>query len=203
MARATTQTCPICGVKFVDSKHPDKRYCSRRCRGVATTRPLAERFWEKVNKDGPVIRPELGPCWLWTGAVNDKGYGEFWLDGGSESAHRVSYELANGPLREGGQSLHRCDNPPCVRPDHLFEGTNLDNVHDRQAKGRPCGVRGEHHHQAKLTEDNVREIRRRLAQGHYQTDIASDYGVGQYAIWAISCGKTWSHVKDVPVEVLS
>ena len=98
-------------------------------------------FWSFVNRNGPipVHVPEIGPCWLWTGTPDDHGYGRFCLNGRQVGAHRVSWILTNGLIPEGQHVLHHCDNPPCVRPEHLWLGTALDNAHDRQAKGR--GVR--------------------------------------------------------------
>jgi hypothetical protein len=96
-------------------------------------RPRAERFWAKVYKNGPVPQhiPELGPCWLWTAYISE-GYGEF----ESTTAHRTAWELTYGPIPLGFDVLHRCDNRTCVRPAHLFLGTDLDNARDREAKGR-------------------------------------------------------------------
>ena len=103
---------------------------------------LEERFWEKVNKNGP-IHPLLGtPCWLWTGSRNDAGYGKIGNEGESAYAHRVSYELRYGPLSDGLFVLHKCDNPPCVNPNHLFAGTALDNHLDMVQKGRQKGRNG-------------------------------------------------------------
>jgi DNA-binding CsgD family transcriptional regulator len=88
-----------------------------------------ERFWRKVRKGEE--------CWEWTGfRVPPLGYGRFRLNDEQTWAHRVSWELTFGPIPEGLQVCHRCDNPPCVRPDHLFLGTPLDNVRDMIGKGR-------------------------------------------------------------------
>lgn len=89
-----------------------------------------KRFWSSVDKDG-----ENG-CWLWTRGRNEHGYGVLDRKSGSGLAHRYSWELANGPIPTGLQVLHRCDNPPCVNPEHLFLGTRLDNMADMTAKGR-------------------------------------------------------------------
>ena len=96
---------------------------------LATRETLAARFWSKVDRD------ETG-CWTWLGAKTALKYGQIELDGRSIYAHRVSWELANGPIPSGLQVLHRCDNPPCVRPDHLFLGTQRDNITDMANKGR-------------------------------------------------------------------
>lgn len=94
-------------------------------------KPLADRFWPKVQKGEG--------CWEWIGSRNAAGYGKMTVGGrgaGHVRAHRVSWELANGPVPEGLWVLHTCDNPPCVRPDHLWLGTRLDNMRDCASKGR-------------------------------------------------------------------
>lgn len=85
-------------------------------------------FWDCVAKT------EL--CWIWTASKNSDGYGGLKLDGKSKKAHRVSWEMHNGPIPPGMHVLHRCDNPPCVRPDHLFLGTHKKNMEDRELKKR-------------------------------------------------------------------
>lgn len=110
---------------------------------------LYDRFWEKVDKNGPVPahRPELGPCWVWT-AGRSHGYGLIYVDrSGKTRAHRVSFFLKHGRWPQPC-GLHRCDNRLCVRPSHIFEGTKADNVRDMDAKGRrgTFGLVGERHH---------------------------------------------------------
>lgn len=98
------------------------------------------RFWEKVDKNGPipVHKPELGPCWVWTGATKDTGYGVLRIPSTKQNAlvHVFSWEQENGPVLDGLFVLHHCDNRPCVRPVHLFTGTHQDNMDDMVAKGR-------------------------------------------------------------------
>jgi hypothetical protein len=105
-----------------------------------------DRFWAKVNKDGPIPphRPELGPCWVWTAGTVDAGYGGFWLCGKMRRAQRVAFLIKHGRWPEPC-ACHRCDNPPCVREDHLFEGTHAANARDRDAKGRQVTLRGAEH----------------------------------------------------------
>lgn len=167
-------------------------------KGLHPTRPLAERFWPKVDRNGPIPTacPELGPCWLWTAAVDEHGYGK--LSGGGHDgrmlrAHRVSYELRFGPVPPELRVLHRCDNPPCVNPDHLFTGTMAANAADMVARGRSAS--GERHSQAKLTADQVEEIRRLVAEGQLsQEAIGARFGVRGPAISRIATGKRWGKV---------
>ncbi len=137
-------------------------------RGVfeRTRKPAEERFWRHVNKDGPTVRPELGPCEVWTGGRVGE-YGAFHPSTGvSELAHRWIFARRHGPIPEGFHVLHRCDNPPCIRDEHHFLGTPLDNSRDciqkgRSATGDQIAHHGEGHGMSKLTWALVYEIRRR------------------------------------------
>lgn len=162
-------------------------------------KPIEERFWAKVDKSGE--------CWVWTGAVGGWGYGKFWSGGGKGRcmcASRMAWELTHGPIPTGMQVLHHCDNPPCVRPEHLFLGTNADNVRDKVSKGRqPRGAAvkvrpprhtGEKHPQAKLTESGVRLIREKLAQGMTNASIAREMGVSYSTVSLIRRGRIWREV---------
>src|SRR5678809_2256 len=111
--------------------------------GVYKRRSLEERFWEKVDKNGPIPDhcPELGPCWVWTGIISSTGYGVLGVNKRTIKTHRVSYEFVNGPIPEGPGFhgtcvLHKCDNRICVNPEHLFIGSINDNVLDKIQKGR-------------------------------------------------------------------
>lgn len=121
-----------------------------------------ERFWERVDKNGPV-HSDLGTrCWIWTGARTKRGYGFFSVGGKTKPTHRFSWEIENGDIPEGDgyhgtRVLHHCDNPPCVNPAHLFLGSNTDNVADCVSKGRNAfGTRNRH---AKIDENCVVAIR--------------------------------------------
>jgi len=157
---------------------------------------LEERFWAKVDKNGPVPAhcPELGNCWVWTNAKHDFGYGKIWASASyPEDAQRVSWKLAYGPIPPGMYVLHRCDNPPCVRPEHLFLGTHKENMQDMTAKGRH-GVfdrAGEKNGNAKLTEAQVVEIRERAAAGERGLTLAAEYGLHFNKISAILHGRSW------------
>jgi HNH endonuclease len=156
------------------------------------TQSLESRFWSKVNKtDG---------CWLWTGATTNGGYGVIRGAGrGSKliRANRLSWELEHGIDAGDKDVCHTCDNPKCVRPDHLFVGYASDNVRDMVNKGRAGGGTppGEAHHRAKLTESAVRQIRSRYAAGRdgLQT-IAHDHGVSKKTIFNVVHGLIWRGV---------
>ena len=141
---------------------------------------ITERFWSKVNKDGPVPlhRPELGPCFEWTACIQKSGYGRFgegrkfvW------QAHRWIWQHTYGLLDEGACVLHHCDNRRCVRPSHLFLGTYGDNHADMVAKGRAVYIRGERHGRAKLTDEQVAEIRRLRAVGIGVVELGCRFGI--------------------------
>ena len=149
------------------------------------------RFWKRMN------HTESG-CWEWQGARNPAGYGVVRVHYKMCRAHRVAYELTHGPIPDGLLACHRCDNPPCCNPDHLFLGTRKDNNDDRHAKGRTrsgAGSRyGEAINTAKLTADDVRAIRAQSVAGTSQMDLARQYPVTQSAIWAIVHYKSWKHI---------
>lgn len=143
-------------------------------------------------------------CWEMRVANIGGRYGSFVLEGRRELAHRASWILHKGRIPEGLHVLHRCDNPRCVNPAHLFLGTHLDNMRDRDAKGRGAvpdatGIkrdpdtvlRGEEAPAAKLTEEDVRYIK---ASGATAKAIARDLGVSHWAIYDIRAGRTWTHV---------
>lgn len=144
------------------------------------------RFIEKI--DFPV------GCWNWEGAINSRGYGSLSIDGEFEQAHRASYRLFVGAIPSGMCVLHACDNPKCVNPRHLFLGTNQDNVNDKIAKGRLRVALGERQWKAKLTEENVLEIRERTKIGEKASYLAKVFGVHHSTINAIVAGVTWKHV---------
>jgi hypothetical protein len=151
-----------------------------------------QRFWAKVTiADGP------NPCWEWCAARNKWGYGRFYPQGGysSQYAHRYSYELFHGPIPPDLQVLHRCDNPCCVNPNHLFLGTQRDNVKDMIAKGHMVDNNGERSASAKLTAEQVRQIRQIHAQGEInQTELAHRYQVSSRTIGYIVNRQKWRSV---------
>ena len=148
-------------------------------------RPSIEsRFWSKVDKSGD--------CWNWTKAIYiNTGYGRFFVSRGKAvGAHRKAWELSKGPIPNGMNVLHHCDNRRCVNPSHLFIGTHSDNVHDKVSKNR-CNTAGIHNSQSKLDDDKVRFIR---ASSLTHIALASMFGVSETIIWCVKNNKTWNHV---------
>lgn len=148
-------------------------------------RPTADRFWEKVDKSGN--------CWLWTAHRDKDGYGTFWLDNKNRRATAISYELAGGLVEAGKLICHTCDNPPCVRPSHLFVGTHLDNHKDRNRKHRQAV--GEKHGRAKLAEVDVRNILARLERRESVSALAHEFQVSPGSIYFIASGRNWRWIK--------
>ena len=146
-----------------------------------------KRFTAKVRM------PETADgCMEWTAGRHEFGYGQLTVGGKTTSTHRLSYEHFVGPIPEGMQVRHACDNPCCVRPDHFSIGTIADNMRDKTERGRQA--RGEKQYAAKLTEEQVQEIRNRYACGATHQKIADEFGVARTNVGMILRGDTWSYL---------
>lgn len=141
-----------------------------------------QRFWTHVDD-------QEGSCWVWMGARFPTGYGHLVFRGKDTYAHRVAWELMRGPIPAGLHVLHRCDNPPCVNPDHLMIGTHADNMADMSAKGRARTRR-------KLTLQQAAEIRAAHRAGERLSDIATRYGVSVPTVSEIGHGRKWARALD-------
>lgn len=147
---------------------------------------LAERFWAKVQK--------TDTCWLWTASANLRGYGWIGVNGRLRRATRVAWELQIGEIPAGLHVLHTCDNPRCVRQDHLWLGNHVDNMRDMAQKGRAPGYSspGESNSQNKLSAIQVEQIRSRYAIGGItQETLGHQYGVAHSTISAITRRENW------------
>jgi hypothetical protein len=177
--------CPYCGHSFSDFQSERRVFCSKRCAFEHKKSGAVERFWSNVRK--------TDHCWEWTACLSQDGYGHFGAVAFKEKrAHRVAWTLANGPITGGLQVCHKCDNPKCVNPEHLFLGTQADNMQDAARKGhRNLGELNTH---SRLTKEQVISIRAEFANGETQKALARKYGVWPYSIRSIVDNITWKHI---------
>jgi len=210
-----TKSCEVCGAtitrptgrhRISATEWSAVRSCRGRCSAIVGWKlrtPSASRRTPRTRLLESDVFDEYAPksgngCWEWSGSRNDQGYGI--CGSGRRYAHRVAWERAHGPIPDDMCVLHRCDNPPCVRPDHLFLGTRADNMHDMWSKARgkaPTPLVGEQHPMARLSDHDVRVIKDRLATGESQTSVARSFGVHLSTVHLIAKGKTWTHVWSV------
>ena len=243
--------CSHCGTSInvkPGNVRPDGVYyhsiCYQAVRRIRSARTLSARTWAKVDKNGPTpdFSPQLGPCWIWTGARNQHGYGKTSLNGRTLPAHRFTWEDANGPIPDGLVIDHLCRVPPCVNPSHLEPVTTGENLRrgmhpsmvtrrtnvcrqghpltadttvmdgntrrckqcqsvtgKRRYAANPPVKRGravgERHPHARLTANDVREIRTTFALGGVTNrSIAARYGVSPAMIGHIVKRKSWQHI---------
>lgn len=151
-----------------------------------------ETFWAKVDKT--VGHGPNGDCWVWTAGKGRRGYGKTTIQDRTVSTHRYIWTETNGPIPAEMCVCHKCDNPPCVRPDHLFLGTVRENSHDMHAKGR--GRRGAAINTAVLNDAKVLAIRRMHQSGIFDTQrqIADLFGISETIVSQIVTGRTWRHL---------
>lgn len=156
-------------------------------KGVYKRKSLVQRFYEKIK-----VNSETG-CWEWTAYKSVDGYGRMPVNRKSKEAHRVSWQLHFGEIPDGQSVCHKCDNPKCVNPSHLFLGSHADNMIDkinkrRQSRGQSCA-------QSKLNNKLVETIRFCYKKGFTQTEIASYLNMSQGTISRVVRGEAWTHVK--------
>lgn len=158
---------------------------------------IINRFWSKVNKNGPIHPVLKNKCWIWTGSKIKNGYGVFSLNGKNITAHRFCYQIHNDTILSPKELVcHHCDTRDCVNPEHLFKGNHKDNCHDMIQKNRQnrYNRNGEKNPFSKLKETDVLEIRKMIEQGHKQKEIASTFNVSIHLIRKISYRQVWNHI---------
>ena len=153
---------------------------------------LSVRLWQKIAIAG------TDDCWLWTAYRDRRGYGKIGNNGSSYLAHRIVFRLVNGDFPEHLKVCHRCDNPSCCNPNHLFLATQYDNVQDRHLKGHDAhfGLKGTAHPLAKLSEEQVREIRKFHKLGVSESKLAIQFSISQSHVSRIIQQKEWQHILD-------
>ena len=197
-----------CKVDGCETRRARQGYCSQHygyfARYGTATPNVKLKFHSKSLDEAyeyGVIRKEGNECWGWKHTTNNSGYGYFSSKGEKAiAAHRYSYEKYIGIIPDGLFVLHKCDNPPCSNPSHLFVGTNSDNIKDSYSKGRRKPVpiesmpRGDSCHLAKLSESQAIEIKNMITEGKGNTEIAKLFGIVHQTVSCIRNGKTWKHV---------
>lgn len=187
----STNTCSVNGCA---NKYYGKGYCEKHYQRVRKTGspedkaghhlPLSSKFFNRVEK--------TDYCWIWTGPKR-KGYGHVWVNGETVRAHRASWILSFGAIPDGLLVLHKCDNPSCVNPEHLYIGTHSDNMRDKVERDRCAHLdrSGERGGRTVLTNEIVLSIR---ADSRMNKDIAAAYGVDRSTISDIKRRKSWKHI---------
>src|SRR3990167_4801731 len=184
--------CQTCGKLFYKApskiKISKRHFCSLPCR-FAFRIPIEERFWPLVDKHRP------DECWPFIGILRRGGYGVFWMKGKLWAAHRAVWVLTFGTIPDSMNVLHKCDNRPCVNPNHLFLGTYADNPPDMILKGRNVKPHGEDHPKARLNDVQVREIRR-LYEPYKITlrQLGKMFGVSHSTIKCVIQRRSWRHI---------
>ncbi len=152
-----------------------------------------EKLWKRINKKGE------DECWEWLGSVSKNGYGQFGINNKVYYTHRAVYELIYGIIPKGLCVCHKCNNPPCCNPNHLFLGTARENSdkRDREGRWRTGDYCGEKHGRSKLTEKNIMEIRTLYSTGKYfQRELGEMFGVSRTHIDRILGKRTWKHLNE-------
>lgn len=195
-----------CSIPNCERKHKGRGWCEshllkyRRYGSPLGTSSLRGQPGEspttRLNRIGWIVQ-ENG-CWEWKGARGEAGHGQIRIGNRSRQAHRVMFEILHGEIPEGENILHRCDNPPCINPDHLFSGTQKQNIHDMWAKDRQQGYihqpKGSKHPQAKLLEKDVLELRELRNSGFTYKALADRFGISKSTAAEIVSRKTWRHI---------
>lgn len=178
----TKTTCRNCGATFHcrPSKFQERLFCSRKCYAQHQTTPIEERFFKYVHK--------TSGCWLWTGAKDSNGYGTIRLEKKTYRTHSLSWELAYGKSPQGQCVCHKCDNPSCVNPEHLFLGSRKENTADMVNKNRGGDM------VIKLTPADVLAIREKYSAGENYKTLSFTFGVHPQSIANIILRKSWKSI---------
>lgn len=195
--RQVKTVCIYCNKDFYYLRSVKKtgtaKFCSRPCKTEWARKPENRLNKSKVHYEKNVIKNKEG-CWGWNGSFVNAGYGQSILNNRTIHASRMSWIIHNGQIPEGLWVLHKCDNPPCTNPQHLFLGNSKDNTQDMIKKGRKYNCKGSDVHFSKLNEEQVKQIRIRLSNGEKAVNLSKEFGINQAALSAIKHKRTWKHV---------
>ena len=183
-------SCKICGARF-ESTSIRRTLCDLHTQNQS----VESRFWSKVN------RKNDDSCWEWLSPFDKKGYGQFSIGKKTFRAHRISWVYTFGPIQEGLFVCHKCDNPRCVNPNHLFLGSHIDNVRDMDRKGRRKNAPSylDKHGNAKLTNCQVMRIKEFISVGIQQNKLAKFYKVSTGCINHIAKERQWKTLRKISV----
>lgn len=151
-----------------------------------TRKSTEEDFWRMCEKGGE--------CWNWKKATNNDGYGILTFHGKAWKAHRLAYHFSNSGIPDGMVICHTCDNPKCVNPDHLYAGTQQQNVKDRVKRRRSGNLKGVNNGKAKLSESDVLKIRSACDSGDRYSDVATKFGISDSHAGLIHKRRAWGHI---------
>lgn len=152
--------------------------------------PITEQeFWRRARRDA-------NGCLVWIRRLDQNGYAPIFRRGRWTKAHRLAWEFSNGKVPSGMNVCHRCDNRACIEPTHLFVGTQSDNMRDCENKGRANHPVGERNNKAKLTSEEVLELRRRRAAGESMYRLGKVFGIARQSVRSIILGRHWRHVQE-------
>lgn len=148
-----------------------------------------KNVWEKINKKSE------DECWEWKGYTDKNGYGRIMINHITYRAHRIAYELTHGSIPKGLYVLHHCNNPPCCNPNHLYAGTQKDNMKQMIVDGHSCV--GEKHPMGKLRGEDILKIKKLYSTGRYTLkEIGIMFGTSDKNIHLIKSNKRWKHIKE-------
>jgi HNH endonuclease len=190
-----SKICIYCNKEFIALPRQVRlnkaKYCSENCYNLYRSKHAST--FEEVFLKNTLIPENKNDCWVYKGNKLH-GYGRIRAGNKTILAHRFSYEYYKNKIPNEMCVLHKCDRPSCVNPQHLFLGTQADNVYDMVSKNRQNTARGEKHIHARLTVDQVREIKLKLKNGIRASELAREFNICGTAISKIKLGRTWKHV---------
>lgn len=191
----------ICSIDACGSKHYGKGFCFKHYyrqykHGSPVIIKKGSRYpafkTMKESLEAKFMKGKNNECWNWTHATSNHGYGSFTFNGKRYIASRLAYEIYIGPIEKGHHICHKCDNPKCVNPSHLFSGTIKENMSDMVKKNR--SAKGQNHSQSKLNDRQVKIIKKLIKQNRKNIEIAAKFNINRRTVNHIKSETRWSHI---------